>query len=177
MTNFAVNAKAARGGDSTNGPALVLSQLDLRRPRAFRMLNSHRKVIVSSHENLQRMLRFETLLLGVGNSNCVVCELLSERFSVRLSGGTSNIKLKAWHCEGSFRFAWANCDTLEETQAFGLNLRVFPTVIGFIGGKARVGWEGFSALAQTEIKDKIVQDAISEFKTIIRTLQPQQGSD
>ncbi len=40
--------------------------------------------------------------------------------------------------------------------------RLFPTVIVFQDGVAKLGWEGFAALAPEEIKDSLVLDAYSQ---------------
>lgn len=46
--------------------------------------------------------------------------------------------------------------------------RIFPTVIVFQDGVAKLGWEGFAALAPNEIKEALALDAYSQAVNLSR---------
>jgi hypothetical protein len=67
----------------------------------------------------------------------------------------------------SFEARFLKTDGEDLSQFNGIKPRGFPTLIGFVDGEAKVGWEGFAALEPSEITEKVVSNALDSFLAVV----------
>ena len=51
-------------------------------------------------------------------------------------------------------------------QKTAINIRMFPTVIVFLDGVPKLGWEGFASLEPHAIQDEIVMEALEQAQSL-----------
>jgi hypothetical protein len=108
-----------------------------------------------------------TMLIGVAQHGCDICEHLQGHFVSVLNIVPQSECPLIWYAEvEGFIFGWLTVTDIEDSAFLGLNVRVFPTVLGFTDGRPCMGWEGFAAMAPSEIKQLIVRGALNEFRKI-----------
>ncbi len=107
------------------------------------------------------------MLVGFGLSGCHVCYHLMWTAMKVMGLQLSKTRPSSWIVDfADFSFLWIELHDANEMAALGLNIRLFPTLIGFVNAMPKVGWEGFAAMNTSQINQEIVLAAISQFREL-----------
>jgi hypothetical protein len=122
----------------------------------------------STLSDIFRMTNRESILIGFGSANCGICEIVHKYFKAHAHDDDRLGFPAHWYLSNKGIFlAWSTIEDTEQTKALGFNFRMFPTLIGYSGGKPIVGWEGFALMAPEEMKMSMVQGAVKTFSDMV----------
>jgi hypothetical protein len=111
--------------------------------------------------NLSVEVRSCHILVGFGFLDCYLCHRLERTLWCVLTGTNSTPPMKSWRLKtDNFTMVWQNVSSVDNLVSTGIQLRVAPTLLGFVGGKVNFGWEGFSETRDGDEELRLLLEAL-----------------